>query len=95
MRGNFGAIALILIGALALAINLGLLQVDFARLGRFRAPAEHLVALAADPARYRHVSCPGYRRSWPGAALVAGPAELDRGSGNGGPASLPPLPLPG
>ncbi|QKS30823.1 MAG: hypothetical protein FAZ92_02412 [Accumulibacter sp.] len=32
MRGNLGAIALILIGVLALAINLGLLQVDFARL---------------------------------------------------------------
>jgi hypothetical protein len=34
MRGNLGAIALILIGILALAINLGLLEVDFAQLLR-------------------------------------------------------------
>ena len=34
MRGNLGAIALILIGALALAINLGLFEVDLARLLR-------------------------------------------------------------
>lgn len=32
MKGNLGASALILIGVLALAINLGWLQVDFARL---------------------------------------------------------------
>lgn len=34
MRGNIGAIALILIGVLALAINLGLIEVDIARILR-------------------------------------------------------------
>lgn len=34
MRGNFGAAALILVGALALAINLEVIEVDFAQLLR-------------------------------------------------------------
>lgn len=34
MRGNLGAIALIVIGALALAINLGAIEIDIARLLR-------------------------------------------------------------
>ena len=34
MRGNLGAMALIVVGVLALAINLGLIEVDFAQLLR-------------------------------------------------------------
>ena len=34
MRGNLGAIALILVGVLALAINLGAMEIDIARLLR-------------------------------------------------------------
>lgn len=32
MRGNFGAIALIVVGVVALAVNLGVVDIDFARL---------------------------------------------------------------
>ena len=34
MKGNFGAIALLLIGALALAVNLDLLEIDLVQLLR-------------------------------------------------------------
>lgn len=44
MKGNFAALALILIGALALGVNLDLFRIDLVRLARTGWPAR-LIAL--------------------------------------------------
>lgn len=46
MKGNFAAIALILIGALALGVNLDLFEIDFVRIARTWWPVV-LIALGA------------------------------------------------
>ena len=56
MKGNFTAIALILIGALALGVNLDLFEIDFVRLARTWWPVVLIgvgVALFVTPERIK------------------------------------------